>query len=237
MPVLYEIVYHTDYATDQLPTNQGYIMPGSPVSPAYCVELSEEGKTFEGWYYTPTYDEGTKIILGETIANENMANWYAKWSVISVNAKMTALADEIRVLSGTTGAMGLDAMATNVGEANDEIDTQATKIAEISALLEGKAVSGTHLDGNIETCILTVNKSPDNADILWYVNENMELAQYQIQQSAFSLSIAKNTIFIGGSDVYGGDNLFMVEGRRGGVRSFAPGCYFISDDGEIYDND
>ena len=41
---------------------------------------------------------------------------------MSINSKMTAIANEIRELSGTTGAMGLDAMATHISEANDTID-------------------------------------------------------------------------------------------------------------------
>jgi hypothetical protein len=41
---------------------------------------------------------------------------------MSVNSKMTAIANEVRILSGTTAAMGLDAMASNVNDANIEID-------------------------------------------------------------------------------------------------------------------
>lgn len=58
---------------------------------------------------------------------------------MSVNSKMTALADEIRVLSGTTEAIGLDAMKTHVGEANEEVSSQANLIAQIITALDGKA--------------------------------------------------------------------------------------------------
>ena len=77
---------------------------------------------------------------------------------MSVNTKMTAIADEIRTLSGTTEAMGLDAMATNVGNANSEVDNQADLISQIVTALEGKAVGGP--GGNIETCAVTIELHP-----------------------------------------------------------------------------
>lgn len=58
----------------------------------------------------------------------------------TVNEKMTAIANEIRTLSGTTSAMGLDAMATHVGNANSEVDSQASLIAQIVTALNGKAL-------------------------------------------------------------------------------------------------
>jgi hypothetical protein len=41
----------------------------------------------------------------------------------TVSFKMTALADEVRRLSGKTDKIGIDAMTTNVSEANTEIDS------------------------------------------------------------------------------------------------------------------
>ena len=92
---------------------------------------------------------------------------------MSVNSKMTAIADKIRALLGITGAMGMDAMATNLGNAvtevdsqaaliqqikdglteteenmgktNAEIDTQSDIIQQIKTALEGKAGGGTVL--------------------------------------------------------------------------------------------
>lgn len=58
---------------------------------------------------------------------------------MSINSKMTAINDEIRSLLGITGNMGLDAMATNLETANDEVDTQAALIAQIATAMGGKA--------------------------------------------------------------------------------------------------
>ena len=59
----------------------------------------------------------------------------------TVNNKLTNLADEIRVLSGTTEPLGLDEMATNVNDANDEVDSQSDLIAQLSVALENKAAA------------------------------------------------------------------------------------------------
>lgn len=57
---------------------------------------------------------------------------------MSVKTKMTAIADEIRTLSGTDEAMGLDSMASNINGANTEVDSQAELISQIMTALEGK---------------------------------------------------------------------------------------------------
>lgn len=64
------------------------------------------------------------------------------------------IADEIRVLSGTTEPLGLSEMATNVNTANTEVAAQATQIEEIMELLEGKSVPGG--GASVETCTVTV---------------------------------------------------------------------------------
>ena len=60
---------------------------------------------------------------------------------MSVNSKMTAIANEIRDLSGTSEVMGLDSMATHIREANSEVDSQANLITQIKAALDGKVAS------------------------------------------------------------------------------------------------
>ena len=61
---------------------------------------------------------------------------------MSVNSKMTAIADPIRTLTGKTGKMGLDAMATNLGNAVTEVGAQAALIQQIKTALKGKVAGG-----------------------------------------------------------------------------------------------
>lgn len=62
---------------------------------------------------------------------------------MSVNSKMTAIADKIRALLGISGKIGLDAMADNLGTAVEACDSQAALIAQIRTALEGKAAGGS----------------------------------------------------------------------------------------------
>ena len=61
---------------------------------------------------------------------------------MSVHSKMTAIADPIRTLKGTSGKMGLDAMASNLVDAVNECDTQADLITQIKTALLDKAAGG-----------------------------------------------------------------------------------------------
>lgn len=79
----------------------------------------------------------------------------------NVNTKMTAIADEIRTLSGTTEAIGLDAMASHIGEANNEVDSQVELLAQAVAALEGKA-SGGSSDPILQEKTITPTTSTQN---------------------------------------------------------------------------
>lgn len=86
---------------------------------------------------------------------------------MSINSKMTAIADEIRELAGTTGAMGLDAMAEYVSEANVDVTTETDLIAQIAGALEGKAIG----ESNVDMCTVnfqTTNSSYTNILLVHY---------------------------------------------------------------------
>lgn len=71
---------------------------------------------------------------------------------MSVNEKMTNIANEIRNLSNTNEAMGLDSMASNLNTANSDVDTQADLITQIANGLEGKvAGSAAIAEHNADT--------------------------------------------------------------------------------------
>lgn len=61
---------------------------------------------------------------------------------MSVNEKMTAIANEVRTLSGVSDKLGLDEMASHTKDANTEVDTQKDLIQQIAEALQGKAALG-----------------------------------------------------------------------------------------------
>lgn len=83
---------------------------------------------------------------------------------------LTAIADKIRVLSGTTGAMGLDTMADHIGEANTDVATEAGLIAQIASALDGKAAGGDSgsSGATIETCTVALAGSYSNSLWIFY---------------------------------------------------------------------
>ena len=76
---------------------------------------------------------------------------------MSVNSKMTALADEIRELSGTEEAMGLDDMTNHVGDANTEVDSQADLIAQIKSTVDNLPEASSGGSVSYDTCTVNIN--------------------------------------------------------------------------------
>ena len=62
---------------------------------------------------------------------------------MSVQEKMIALADQIRILSGQGQRMGLDTMAARMAEANDQVAEQTELIGQIRAALQDFEGGGT----------------------------------------------------------------------------------------------
>lgn len=58
---------------------------------------------------------------------------------MSVNEKMTAIANEVRSLSGVADKLNLDEMAAHTKDANTEVATQEDLIEQIKTALQGKA--------------------------------------------------------------------------------------------------
>jgi hypothetical protein len=93
--------------------------------------------------------------------------------VMTVNSKMTALADEIRELSGATEALSIDAMTTNVSDANDEVNNQTDLIAQIKGVIDTLPEAG---NGNCEMISVNIDRF---SNTLYYIDSS-----YSIQPAA-----------------------------------------------------
>ena len=61
---------------------------------------------------------------------------------MSVQTAMTAIADKIRAILGVSGAMGLDAMATNLNTVQTDIDSAYTAVGNQGGTVPDSKVSG-----------------------------------------------------------------------------------------------
>ena len=86
---------------------------------------------------------------------------------MSVNSKMTAIAEPIRDLFEAEGKMGLDAMAQSLGCAVSEVNSQSALIEQIKNTLANKAAGGGVSNPVIEPLEITENgiyTAPDGVD-------------------------------------------------------------------------
>lgn len=106
---------------------------------------------------------------------------------------LTAQADEIRELNGTTATMNPSQMTTALQSANAEVATQEQKIIEITEMLQGKAMgSGGSGGGSIvQSCTVTIINELSESKYIdgLYVDTEDSLQHFSVigqQSSVFS---------------------------------------------------
>jgi hypothetical protein len=90
--------------------------------------------------------------------------------MVTVSEKMTALADEIRELSGTATAKSLGAMQVDVDAANAEIAEQTELLEQIATALEGKAAGGS--SEVIQTCTVKITTNANVMGVFYQTYSN-----------------------------------------------------------------
>ena len=152
---------------------------------------------------------------------------------------LTGLADEIRVLSGTTAEMSTDAMTNSVSDANTEVNFQTAQIAEISALLEGKSVtpqvsvcnvmieyqaSSGSIPGNVQGTVAYVDQTHTPAVANGKLSDTMIDVTYQV---------AKDTVLFARS----GSSYYQLTACEGEIERLYPNTMYaafaIHGDGKI----
>lgn len=81
---------------------------------------------------------------------------------MSVNSKMTAVADEVRTLAGVSNKLSLDSMATHISDSNKEIQDQTELIGMIADALRDKVVSGGEVEVVLQNKTVTPTKATQN---------------------------------------------------------------------------
>lgn len=112
----------------------------------------------------------------------------------TVNEKMTALADEIRELSGASGKLGLDDMTDKVDEVNAEVNSQADLITQIKNVVDSLPNAGSgEPGGSLETIDIAL---PSRAPgfMVYYLDINMNLKEEEVDDQR--INVLKNSIFI-----------------------------------------
>lgn len=111
---------------------------------------------------------------------------------MSVNSKMTAIADKVRSLLGLTGTMGLDAMSANLDAAVSQSAAQAELIGQIKTALEGKA------GGSGGTVLPTLTNPGSASDLV----EGKQLIGSDGSIVEGSVYVAPERVFVETQDIY-----------------------------------
>lgn len=125
---------------------------------------------------------------------------------MSVNSKMTAIAEKIRSLLGISGKLGLDAMDSNLGTAVTECDSQTELIRQIKTALESKAAGGG--SGGMVVCessapAMTIDIGEiENLNISFPFAENVEQYAFEGCNKIESVNLPVATII--GNYAFGG---------------------------------
>lgn len=112
---------------------------------------------------------------------------------MSVNEKMTAIADEIRAISGGSEKLGLDAMAENVKNSNEEIALQKALLEQAIAALEGKVDPELYDKGYADGYEAGYNANQANLDMV-LVRSVVSLKTNAKSFGAYSLSYCNKLV-------------------------------------------
>lgn len=80
--------------------------------------------------------------------------------MVTVASKMTALANEVREISGATNKLSIDAMTTYLDTVNTEVANQESLIADMNEVLDNlgaESVGGSSV-GAVETCYVHIGE-------------------------------------------------------------------------------
>lgn len=110
---------------------------------------------------------------------------------MSVNSKMTEIADKIRSLLGINGKLGLDAMATNLETANTEVTTQEDLMEQIIDALEGKSVGSGSSDDNV---VYATKVYFENLNLFNKEQVTVHLDSVTTLSNAFSQTVINETV-------------------------------------------
>lgn len=140
------ITYVSEYGTVPSPVRA----LGSVYTEEYLPTLTADGYIHVGWYTTSTFDEGTKINIGDSSLLSDIT-LYAKWErkqVLVSEIYLSGIADALRNTTGDTATMKPSEMQTSAEGIASEVESQTTQIAsnadliaQIKTALEGKAIN------------------------------------------------------------------------------------------------